>query len=281
METRLKTTETISEFFADGTMRATSELRDGSGIIVATPIFSTTQISAPPVILIPGLGLSSRYLLPLAGCISRVCDVWILEVKRAAAPQSKACLDVAEAGSLIIKWMDMHGIASAILGGHSFGAQVVVEAAIQDHSKVRAVVLIAPTVDVSARTLVAQAWRLMHDAVREPFAAVRLALADYFRHPGNVFRMARAALADDIQSKLGAVRCPARVLCGSRDPVVPGNWARTLVALLPQGDLVTITGAAHALPLTHWQEVAAEIKACCSSFSLTCPRQSDATRVRL
>ncbi len=235
----------------------------GLGTIVETHVVSDHPDGALPVILVPGLGLSAKYMLPLAKGLSETSDVWILEVKRAATAHSRSCLHVREAGSLIIEWMHNQGMASAVLGGHSFGAQVVAEAAIQDPSRVRALVLIAPTVDAAARTIVAQAWRLLRDSVREPFAAVRLAIADYLKHPGNVFKMARAAVADDIQSRLPAVCCPTRVLCGSRDPVVPRNWARTVTALLPQGKLVTINGAAHALPYSHWQEIAAEIKACC------------------
>lgn len=234
--------------------------RTGLGIIVETHVVSDHPAGALPVILVPGLGLSAKYMLPLAKSLSETSDVWILEVKRAATAHSRGCLHVREAGSLVIEWMAKQGMASAVLGGHSFGAQVVAAAAIQDPSRVQALVLIAPTVDPAARTIVAQAWRLLRDSVREPFSAVWLATADYLKHPANVFRMARAAVEDDIQSRLPAVRCPTRVLCGSRDPVVPGNWARTVAALLPQGELVTINGAAHALPYSHWQEIAAEIR---------------------
>lgn len=235
----------------------------GPGIFVATNVPSSHPAGAPPVILVPGLGLSANYLLPLARGLSAKSDVWILEVKRASTPHFQGDPGAGEAGRLIIEWMHQQEMASAVLAGHSFGAQVVAAATTRYPSRVRALVLIAPTGDAAARSLVAQAGRLLRDAVREPFAVVRLAIADYLKHPGAVFRMARAAVADDMQSRLPGVRCPARVICGSRDPVVSRNWARTVADLLPNGELVTIPGAAHALPFTHWQEVAAAISACC------------------
>ena len=55
----------------------------GRGTIVETHLVSDHRAGALPVILVPGLGLSAKYMLPLARGLSEASDVWILEVKRA------------------------------------------------------------------------------------------------------------------------------------------------------------------------------------------------------
>jgi pimeloyl-ACP methyl ester carboxylesterase len=61
---------------------------------------------------------------------------------------------------------------------------------------------------------------------------------------------------------LPRVRAPALVLRGARDAACPARWAREVAALLPDAELRTIPGAAHAVHWTAPARVAAEIEAC-------------------
>lgn len=58
-------------------------------------------------------------------------------------------------------------------------------------------------------------------------------------------RLLRVMLADAIERKLPRVRCPALVVCGGRDRVVPAEWARRVAALLPLGHLAIVPGYGH------------------------------------
>ena len=52
-------------------------------------------------------------------------------------------------------------------------------------------------------------------------------------------------LADRIEHKLGAVTCPALVVRGGRDRVVPAEWADRAARHLPRAELAVVEGYAH------------------------------------
>lgn len=54
----------------------------------------------------------------------------------------------------------------------------------------------------------------------------------------------------------GTRRVPTLLVHGSADPEVPDDEVRELMARLPDGELVTVPGAGHMLPLTHPEVVA-------------------------
>jgi pimeloyl-ACP methyl ester carboxylesterase len=58
-------------------------------------------------------------------------------------------------------------------------------------------------------------------------------------------RLLGVMLDDAIEDKLPQVRCPALVVRGGRDRVVPAAWARRVARLLPRGELAVVPGYAH------------------------------------
>lgn len=56
-----------------------------------------------------------------------------------------------------------------------------------------------------------------------------------------------------------SLRVPALIVHGSRDPEVPGDEAEELLDALPDGELFTVPGAGHMLPLTHPDVVVAQV----------------------
>ena len=147
-------------------------------------------------VLIPGLGLSARYLTRLAESLSLQGDVRIAKVRMARGPLPGQTLTISQVAGAVIEWMEKRHPGPAVIPGHSFGAQVAVELATQANSRVQALVLASAAIDESARTFIGQFWRLMRNALREPLRMVLIAVFDYFRHPHHVLRMFRAALAD-------------------------------------------------------------------------------------
>ena len=207
-------------------------------------------------VFIPGLGLSARYLTRLAESLSLHGDVWIAEVRMARGSPPGQTLTISEVAGAVIEWMEQRHLGPAVILGHSFGAQVAVALATQANSRVQALVLASASIDDSARTFFAQFWRLMRNALREPPRMVFIAVFDYLRHPHHVLRMFRAALADATETKLPAIRVPALVIRGAEDVVVSAQWEERVARLLPNGKLVTIPGAAHAVVYSAAQQVA-------------------------
>lgn len=59
----------------------------------------------------------------------------------------------------------------------------------------------------------------------------------------------------DVRDRLGAITVPTIVLHGPRDSFFPVQVARDVARRLPNAELRVVAGAAHALPLTHGDEV--------------------------
>jgi pimeloyl-ACP methyl ester carboxylesterase len=113
---------------------------------------------------------------------------------------------------------------------------------------VERLVLAAPTGDPRSRSALGYLLRVLLDAPREPLSLVPLAVGDYLSAGlGWSARTLRFSLDDRMEGKLQLVRVPALVVRGSRDPVVTPRRAREVARLLPQGTLLTIEGAAHAV----------------------------------
>lgn len=207
-------------------------------------------------ILIPGLGLSARYLNRLAESLSLDGDVWIAEVRMARGGFPGRTPTMSDVAGAVVGWMQNRHLGPAVILGHSFGAQVAIELALQAPARVQGLVLASPAIDSSARTFFGQFWRLMRNALREPLRMVLIAIFDYLRHPHHVLRMFRAALADPTEDKLPAIVVPALVIRGARDVVVSAKWEELVAHLLPGGELITIPDAAHAVVYSAAQQVA-------------------------
>jgi pimeloyl-ACP methyl ester carboxylesterase len=207
--------------------------------------------SGPPIVLVHGLAVSSRYFVPLARRLEPRRAVLAPDLPGyglSATPERP--LGIAGLADALEEWLDLAGIESAPLVGNSVGCQIAVELAVRRPDRVCRLVLIGPTMDPSAPTLFAQ-WRgLVRDALREPIGLNVAELRDYLRMgPRRIIATARDALADDLAAKLDRVVQPALVIRGEHDQIVSQAWAERVAAALPGGRLHVVRGSPHA---THW-----------------------------
>lgn len=204
---------------------------------------------APTVVLVHGIGVSGRYLLPTAGRLAERCTVYVPDLpgfgRSARLPGRPTVRRLANA---LESWLDAAGIdRPEVLLANSFGCQLALDLAARRPERVGALVLVGPTVDRLGRSLLRQAVRLALDATREPLALSALQSFDYALHlaksgPAAFVEMVR----DAPEEKALHVQAPTLVVRGARDPIVPRRWAQELVAALPRGRLVELPGAPHA-----------------------------------
>jgi len=200
------------------------------------------------VVLVHGLGVGQRYFEPLA----RELGAGLLR------PEFREPASIAELGSQLGELLD----APAALVANSMGCQIATALAVQRPELVASLALIGPTVDSRTHGLVRHLFRLAADAWFEPFRLTRIVLSDYATFgPLALLRQARHALDDRIEERLPRLDVPALVVRGVHDTMCPAEWAREAAALLPQGRLVTIADAGHAVHFSHPREVAAAIRA--------------------
>jgi pimeloyl-ACP methyl ester carboxylesterase len=201
-----------------------------------------------PIVLVHGLGVSSRYMVPTGMRLARTHRVYAPDLPGCGrSDRPPHALSVAEQASALAAWMTACGIPQAAFLGNSLGCQVIVELAERDPARVAGAVLNAPTMDPQAPHIWQEAGRLLRDMRHEPPGLWWVAGTDYLRAgPWRVLQTLELALYDRLLPHLAAVHCPVLVVAGARDPIVPVRWAREVAARLPRGTLAILPGASHA-----------------------------------
>ncbi|WP_067479740.1 alpha/beta fold hydrolase [Actinomadura hibisca] len=208
--------------------------------------------SSPPLVLVHGLGISGRYMVPLMRLLAD--DHYVLAPDLpgiGASDRPRAPLDVAGLADALAAWTETVGLHRPALLGHSLGCQVVAHVADRYPDRASRLVLAGPGRDPAARSPVRQALRLVADAPREAPSLIPLAVTDYLRSgPWRMWRTLRASLETDAADRLRRIPHPTLVVRGSRDPIASPDWARTIADLLPAGAAVQLDGAPHAVNYT-------------------------------
>ncbi len=204
-------------------------------------------VERPPLVLLHGLGVSSRYLVPLARRLAGTLPVYAPDLPgfgRSEGPDR--ALDVPALADALAAWMDEVGLEQAALLGNSMGCQVAVDCACRYPGRLGRLVLLDPTIDPSARTAWQQIFRLGLAALREPPGAWAVVLRDYLAFGlRRGWQTLRYALRDRVEDKLPRVDVPALVVRGEHDLICPPAWARQAARLLPHGRLAVLAGAGH------------------------------------
>ena len=107
-----------------------------------------------PAVLVHGLGLSSRYLIPLGRRLGALGYDGLApdlpgfgRSPRPAGTSWPAAPNVREQTEQLLAWMDAAGIDRAVLFGNSMGVQVAVELAVRHPERVASLILEGPTPD--------------------------------------------------------------------------------------------------------------------------------------
>lgn len=210
---------------------------------------------ASPLVLLHGLGVSSRYLVPVAELLAEVRLVHAPDFPgfgRSDPPER--LLDIPGLADALSAWLDAAGIERTPLLANSLGCQVAVELAVREPARVESLVLVGPIVDPSARTLSRQALRLLATTPHERLSLVPLVAYEYGSRPLRTLRTARAMLRHRIEDALPRLEAPALVVRGDGDRVVPQRWAEE-AARLARAPLEVLHGG-HALNYSSPDELA-------------------------
>lgn len=224
-------------------------MRDAWWRVGGWAVHGWTAGDGPPVVLVHGLGVSGRYLLPTARALAGEFRVVVPDLPGfGLSTRPTRPLTLAELSALVDRFADVAGIERGTFLANSFGCQIVTHLAATRPERVERLVLVGPSVDDSAQGVFRQVWRLLLDASREPHELVRLVAADYLRAgPRTVAATAAEAIRDRIAENARRVTAPTLIVRGSRDPLVPEAWAERLAAAFPDGELSVVEGVPHAV----------------------------------
>jgi pimeloyl-ACP methyl ester carboxylesterase len=212
----------------------------------ATMVVEEEASGTPVFVLLHGLGMGRAVFGDLAPRLAEIGRVMAVDMPGyAEAPEPKRTLSMQEGGDMVAALLRHKGVPGAILVGHSMGTQIAVEAAARHPDLVQGVVLIAPTVDASARSARAQFVRLVRDLWGESPKVLITGGREYVRSWPNFFREMRAVIDHAPEDIYPRVTCAALVLRGENDRVSPREWCDTVVSLLPHAQFAEITDRSH------------------------------------
>jgi pimeloyl-ACP methyl ester carboxylesterase len=223
------------------------------------------------VVLVHGLGMSSRYMQPLMVRLAGRYRVHTPDLPGSGQSDRPAApLTLLDRSQILGEWMETAGIARAALVGHSLGCVIAAYLALEHPDRVSCLVLVSPSPDPERRHVWQQLGSLMLDSLQEPLSLVWLTVKDYRR--AGMMQIVRT-LRDSIRTMLWELRTvsrnsgrlrqvgqPTLVVHAGRDRVVSQQWARTVSRLLPAGHLVRIRGATHAVNYSAPDTLAATIE---------------------
>jgi len=199
------------------------------------------------VILVHGLVISSRYMIPTAQLLAPDYRVYVPDLPGyGESDKPEHVLNLPQLVDILCKWMDAVGIERAAMLGNSFGCQIIVEFAVRHPDRIDRAVLQGPTINRHARNFPQQFLGFLLDSPNEDSSLSLAMIYDYWLAGlPRVVRTIQMALADPIEAKLPYVRVPTLVVRGKKDPIAPQQWVEEVVNLLPNGKLVVIPGVGH------------------------------------
>ncbi len=224
-------------------------VRAGGELMHARVSTGPAGAGAPAIVLVHGIGISSRYMVPLAERLAPYYRVYAPDLPGfGLSDKPRQALDVPELADSLAAWMEAVGLGRATLLGNSFGCQIIAEFAVRYPERIERAVLQGPTIDPKARSALRQIVRWQLDTPREPPSQALIMLRDYMDCGiRRLVRTFRYSLEDRIEEKLPRINVPTLVVRGGRDPVVPQRWAEEATGLLPMGRLVVVPGAGHTV----------------------------------
>lgn len=216
------------------------------------------QSGARNVVCVHGLGVSHRYFRPFLDRLAprfRVSAPDLPGFGRSPGPRQP--LDVRGLSRALADWLRVTRRQGAVLVANSAGCQVVIDMAVHAPELLGPLVLNGPTVDRYARSVPRQLARLVADAWWEHPALLLTVARDYaVANPRRMLATLRFLLHDPVERNLPRVPAPAVVVRGSRDPLVSRAWANEVADLLPDGRLIEVAAAGHALNFSAPAELA-------------------------
>jgi 2-hydroxy-6-oxonona-2,4-dienedioate hydrolase len=213
---------------------------------------------APQFVLVHGLGLSQRYMMPVARELAQDYRVYVPDQPGfGASGHPEQVLDMAGLADAIAAWIRAAGIPRAVLLGNSQGCQIIGQLAVRHPALVEAAIMQGPTAPPRERTWLWQFIRWRQNGRYNPPSLEPITWGEY-KKAGylRVLRTFHHSLHDHLEDQIPHIQAPTLIVRGECDPICRASWARHLASLHPNGKLVEIPRVAHTLCYTAPAELA-------------------------
>ncbi|RLP72685.1 alpha/beta hydrolase [Mycetocola tolaasinivorans] len=232
--------------------------RDGREIIS----FRSGAHTGRPIVLLHGIGMGHGYWKGLAEELAEYGPVFALDLPGfGESPEPKEPLDMPASGAFVADFVRAEGLSDVILIGHSMGTQVAVEAAAAAPELFPDLILLAPTINATERSISRQALRMLQDMMsfqpRTLYYGARYYLA---AGPRWYVKKLATMLTHEVERTLPRVRAHTLVVHGERDFLCPTVWVDEVVSRIPDAHAATVPGRGHETMISGYPEVARAIR---------------------
>lgn len=199
------------------------------------------------VICIHGLSESSRVWYRNLPVLAEHYRVYLIDLPGFGSMRSlRKQFELKQCAAWVEHWMEIMGLESASLVGHSMGGYVSMALAARQPEKIKRLVLvdsIGIPFGCSPQSLVYPALRAIGRTHPSFWPCISY---DYLRAgPGMVWKAALQIVALDEVAALSVLRLPTLLIWGAEDDLVPLAFGRQLHELLVGSHLSIIPGANH------------------------------------
>ncbi|WP_424931881.1 alpha/beta fold hydrolase [Amaricoccus macauensis] len=216
-----------------------------------------TSDACPPekgvVVLVHGLGMSSRYMIPLARHLAS--NFWVCAPDLPGfglSSKPRHVLTVRELADALAALLSVMGIQRAAFIGNSLGCEILAELALRHPERVERLILQGPTPDPKDRSALQKVTYFAITCLFERWSLGWIALSDYFRCGiCRYFITFHHMMEQLLEPKLPLIAAPTLIVWGARDYIVPLSAVERYARLLPNGHLAVVPGAAHGMNYSH------------------------------
>lgn len=214
------------------------------------------------IVLVHGIGMGQQYFGLLRDALLLHANVVAVDLPGfGSSPEPKVSLPMNELADLLGAALDDLFDAPIVALGHSMGTQVVAELAVARPDLVRAVVLIAPTVNDQERQAWRQAMRLLRDLANDPPIVSAVGLKMYVQAGPRWFIKKFASMMEHrIEDVAPRIQQPTLVIRGEEDLVCPEPWVRKVADMIPNATMVTAKGKGHEAMITGAKPVSKQVE---------------------
>lgn len=229
------------------------------GVLLHAKASTGAPPDSPAVVLVHGLGLSHRYMMPTAERLAADFRVFVPDLPGFGdSGHPDRVLDIAGLADGLLGWMDGAGLDCPALLGNSHGCQIIIDLAARYPDRVWRGVLQGPTTPPGERSWFRQFLRWRENNKHNPPEIGPVTWGEYPKAGyARVLRTFQHAIRDRPEDKLGRVRAPMLVVRGQIDPICHEDWAEAVARGIPDGRIALMPGEAHTLIFTAPEKLAA------------------------
>ena len=141
------------------------------GLAIHTVCSTVESEKDQVIVLVHGLGVSARYMMPTLECLAGQYRIFAPELPGfGQSDRTERPLTIPDLADILAEWLTAIGLHQAVFLGNSVGCQVIVDLAVRYPDAVSHAVLVSPTIDRGGRTMLRQLLRGLRDLVHEPWA---------------------------------------------------------------------------------------------------------------